>query len=213
MKKLSLILLALVLACAALALYACGDGADKAESTTDEAIEETTPEPATPAPTPEPPPTEPPTEKPPIITEIVDKWTFSEDNLVFRSGNQIEDLRVEGNILKLTSIGGDPFMYSINNNLGMNAEDVDYIKVMVKNGSAAYGCQIFFITTDNGGYSEDMSLRGDYWYADGEEWEEYIFETEDCDLWEGTIKEIRFDPMVAEGDFEMEYMSFEKIVK
>ncbi|MCL2159344.1 MAG: hypothetical protein FWH48_08055 [Oscillospiraceae bacterium] len=147
----------------------------------------------------------------PVVTEIVAKWTFSEDDPVFKAGNQIEDLRIEGNILKLTSIGGDPFMYSINDDLGMSAEDVDFIKIMVKNGSAVYGCQIFFITNDNGGYSEDMSLRGAYVYADGEDWEEYTFATADCELWEGTIKAIRFDPMTAEGEFEMEYMSFEKI--
>ena len=216
MKKLSAILLALVLVCGIFALYACGDKAEdsNADTTADDAAGDAeTPEDTTPAPTPEPTTPEPTTEKPPIITEEVAKWTFSEDDAVFRAGNMIENLRVEGNILKLTSNGGDPFMYSINNNLGMNAADVDYIKVKVKNGSAAYGCQVFFITNDDGGWSEDMSLRGDYWYADGEEWEEYTFYTDECDRWEGTIKEIRFDPMVAEGDFEMEYMSFEKIVK
>ncbi|MCL1792883.1 MAG: hypothetical protein FWG34_03345 [Oscillospiraceae bacterium] len=217
MKKLSVILLLFVLACGLLMTSACGE---KEEEKKDEAAteaggeggeEEATPAP-TPAPTPE--PTEPPptTEKPPIITQDIAVWTFAEDNPVFRAGNHIENLRVEGNILKLTSIGGDPFMYSINNDLQMDAGEVDYIKVKVKNGSSAFGCQVFFITYEDGGWSEAMSIRGDYWNSDGEDWEEFTFYTDECDLWEGKIKELRFDPMVAEGDFEMEYMAFQKIV-
>jgi hypothetical protein len=216
MKKLSMILLVFVLAFGVLALNACGGDADKKEDSTtaaEEAGDETPATEATPAPTPE--PTEAPTttEKPPIKTEVLQKWVFSEEDPVFKTGNHMENFRVEGNILKLTSIGGDPFMYSINADLKMNAADVDLIKVRVKNGSAAFGCQLFFITEEDGGWSEAMSIKGDYWNSDGEDWEEITLDTSDCDLWEGTIKALRFDPMVAEGEFEMEYMSFEKIVK
>ncbi|MCL2814914.1 MAG: hypothetical protein FWD23_09975 [Oscillospiraceae bacterium] len=216
MKKLALILLLFVLACGVLMLNACGEEKkdDDSKATAEdaggatEAAEETTPAP-TPAPT-EPPTT---TEKPPIKTEQVAKWVFSAEDPVFKTGNHMENFRVEDGILKLTSIGGDPFMYSINANLEMNAADVDLIKIKGKNGSEAYACQLFFVTNDDGGWSEAMSIRAEWWNSDGEDWEEIVLDTSDCDLWDGTIKQLRFDPMVAEGDFEMEYMIFEKIVK
>jgi len=216
MKKLALILMLFVLAFGVIALNACGEkkDEDKADSaTTAEAGgEEPTPAP-TPAPTPE--PTEPPTttEKPPVKTEVIAKWTFSEEDPVFRAGNHMENFRVEGNILKLTSIGGDPFMYSINADLKMNAADVNLIKIKAKNGSPNFAHQLFFITEADGGWSEAMSIKGDYWNSDGEDWEEVVLDTSDCEMWDGVIKAIRFDPMVTEGDFEMEYISFEKIVK
>lgn len=160
------------------------------------------------------PPTEPPTttEKPPLKTEEILKWTFSAEDTVFVAGNQIENFRVEDGILKLTSVGGDPFMYTINKNLDITAADVNLIKIRVKNLTEGYNNQLFFITNDDTGWDEPKSIRGDYWYSEGEDWEELVYYTEDCDLWEGIIKEIRFDPTTVEGDIEIEYFIFEKIV-
>jgi hypothetical protein len=158
MKKLSIILLVFVLVCGILALNACGEEDKKADSTTaaeDGGGEEATPAP-TPAPTPEPTTPEPTTEKPPIKTDIIDKWTFTPEDPVFKTGNHMENFRVEDGILKFTSIGGDPFMYSINTNLEMNAADIDYIKFKVKNGSEGYRYQLFFVTNDDGNWSEAM---------------------------------------------------------
>lgn len=216
MKKLSMILLLFVLACGVVMLHACGEekNDDAANTPTEDAGNDTSaPEDTTPAPTPE--PTEPPTttEKPPLKTEQVAKWVFTAEEPVFKTGNQMENFRVEDGILKLTSVGGDPFMYTVNANLEMNAAEVNLIKIKAKNGSETFGCQLFFITNDDGGWSEAMSIKGDWWNSDGEDWEEITLDTSDCDLWDGTIKQLRFDPMVAEGDFEMEYVIFEKIVK
>jgi hypothetical protein len=197
-------------------LQSCGDSADKketpAQDTVENAAEEstTTTEATTPAPTTEPPTT---TEKPPIITEEILKWTFSEDDKVFKVGNQTSNFRVEDGILKCTSTGGDPFLYTVNANLGIEASDVDYIKFHVKNLSEGFDNQIFFITTDEVGWDEPKSIREDYFYSEGENWEILVYDTSDCDLWEGTIKQIRFDYLTVEGDFEIEWVVFEKIVK
>ena len=214
-KQFILILLIAVCICSLVVMQSCGSEEDTGTtetagtsaddiSTTEEEITTTTET-----------PTEPPTttEKPPIITEEVLKWTFSEDDNVFKAGNQISDLRVEEGIIKFTSIGGDPFLYSINASLGIEASDVNYIKIKAFNLSEGYGNQLFFITDDDTGWDEAKSIRGEYWYSEGEEWEIFTYDTSDCDYWEGTIKQIRFDPLTVEGDFEMEYVIFEKIVK
>ena len=134
LKLLAMIFLSVVLTCGFFVLQSCGEGSDNAATAAQEdAIDEkpTTEDPTLAPTTAE--PTEPPTttEKPPIKTEEIAKWTFSEEDKVFKTGNHMTNFRVEDGILKLTSIGGDPFMYSINANLEMNAEDIDFIKFKI----------------------------------------------------------------------------------
>jgi len=210
-----ILIIALVSAGCFLVLQSCGESDDKAGDVTEEAggATDETPietEPQTPSPTT---PVATTTEKPPIVLEEVLRWTFSENDPVFKSANQVSNLRVEDGILKLTSVGGDPFMHTINANLGLDASEVNFIKIKVLNHSENDRTQLFFITDDDTGWSEAMSMRSSYWYTEGEQWEIIEFDTYDSDSWEGTIKQIRLDPIEAEGDVEIEYVSFEKIVK
>jgi len=210
------IILVFALLCGLLIVLACC-GEDKGTTVADEietgnagdAQQEETPAP-TPAPEIE---TEPPTEKPKPEYDEVLKWTFSEADTVFKTGNQMENFRVEGNILKLTSVGGDPFMHTASTDLGINAADVDIIRFKIINMSDGYSTQLFFITNDDTGWDEPKSLKSEYWYSEGEAWEELEFDTSDSDLWEGTIKQIRFDPLTNEGDVEIEYVQFLKLKK
>ena len=214
MKKIFAFALIAVFACGLLVLQSCGDEADKGESTS--AGEDATPDPTpapTPAPTPEPTPPPTTTEKPPIITEVVLKWTFTEEDKMFRASSQTSDFRVEDGILKMTSTGGDPNIMSTNANIGIDTAEVDYIRFWIKNNSDGYRCQLFFVTNEDTAWSEAQSMRSEYYYSDGEEWETLEFDTWDCSVWEGTIKQLRFDYLEQEGDVEIEYMTFEKIVK
>jgi len=214
MKKIFVILLIMAFTCGLLILQSCGDSKPETatQDTLDIAVEESTvtTEATTPAPTTEPPTT---TEKPPIITEEILKWTFSEDDKVFKTGNQTKNFRIEDGILKCTSIGGDPFLFTVNTNLGIETADVDYIKFKIKNLSEDFKNQLFFITTDSPNWEEPKSFRNEYWYSEGEDWEILMYDTADCDLWEGTIKQLRFDYLTSEGDIEIEYVVFEKIVQ
>ena len=214
MKKILLILLTVIFICGFLFLQSCGDGSDAA--TTQSIVGDTTEEPTEPIEETIPPPTtEPPTttEKPPIKTEEILKWTFSEDDKVFKVGNQTKDFRIEDGILKCTSTGGDPFLFTVNANLGIEAADVDYIKFKIKNLSDDFKNQLFFVTTDDIQWDEPKSIREEYWLSEGEDWEILVYDISDCDLWEGTIKQIRFDYLTVEGDVEIEYVLFEKIIK
>jgi len=220
MKKsvlLFMFVMVLITACCFMVLQSCGDADDKADKKDDAAEEpgndaEETPS-ETAAATPPPTTAEPTTEKPPIVLEEVLRWTFSEEDLIFKPTNQVENLRVEGGLLKLTSIGGDPFMQTINTNLGINASEVNFIKVKVLNHSSSARSQMFFITDEDGAWSESKSFKTDYWNTEGSDWDIIEFDTYDSEFWEGTIKQIRLDPIEGEGDVEIEYISFEKIVK
>ena len=213
-KRLIILLFIMALTCGILFLQACGETEEKSSSQqetvgqTEPETEETTPEP-----TPEPTPVPTTTEKPPIITEEVLKWTFTEEDKMFKSASQTKNLRVEDGILKMTSTGGDPFILSSNANIGIDASEIDYIKFKIKNNSDGYRCQLFFITNEDTAWSEPKSIKNEYWYSEGDDWEILEFDTSECDDWEGTIKQIRFDYLEEEGDIEIEYMVFEKIVK
>ena len=219
MKKSIVFLLVMVLisACCFMALQSCGDADDNADKKDDAAEEPgkadeeipTTAAPATPAPT----TAEPTTEKPPPVLEEIARWTFSEEDKIFRTSSQTTDFRVEDGILKMTSTGGDPNIMTISANLEMDTAEIDYIKFKIKNNSDGFRTQLFFVTNEDTNWSEAQSMRSEYWNSEGEDWEILEFDTADCMVWEGTLKQLRFDYLEQEGDIEIEYVSFEKVVK
>ncbi|MCL1858522.1 MAG: hypothetical protein FWF92_04740 [Oscillospiraceae bacterium] len=214
-KRLIIFLLIIALICGVLFLQACAEKENESKNSGvgQETIGETETEATTPDPTPEPTPAPTTTEKPPIITEEILKWTFTPEEKMFKTSSQTKNLRVEDGILKMESTGGDPFVMSVNANIGIDASEIDYIKFKIKNNSDGYRCQLFFITNKDTAWSEPQSIKNEYWFSDGEDWEILEFDTSDCDVWEGTIKQLRFDYLEQEGDVEIEYMTFEKIVK
>ena len=160
---------------------------------------------------------EPTTEKPVINYEIVKRFIFDDpDDIGWRATNQIKDFRIEDGVLKLTSIGGDPF-FTAEQPLDIAASEIDVIRIRVKNMSYNDRCQFFFDTDIESGLSESKSYKEFYMYIEsdpeGDEWNEVLIHTDDCDLWEGTIKTVRFDPLEDEGDVYIEYISFEKRIR
>jgi hypothetical protein len=111
----------------------------------------------------------------------------------------------------MTSVGGDPF-FCVNENPGIDAGEVDIIRIKVLNMAQDGRCQLFFDTETHPGLSEDRSYKEDYWEygEDNDKWEEIIIYTKDNDMWEGMIQNIRFDPSHTEGDIWIEFISLEK---
>ena len=209
-KRLTIILLTAVLLCGFVVLQSCGEKEDNASTTEAETIGEitTTAEPTTPAPTE--PPTPAPT-KPPPVTESVLKWTFGgDDGVKFTAASQTKIL-VEDGILKLTSSGGDPFTNSPGS-IGIDCAEVDFIRIKALNLADGYRNQLFFVTNEAPNWSEAQSIKNEYWNSEGDDWEILEFDMSDCDEWEGTLKQIRFDYLEQEGEVHVEYISFDKIV-
>jgi len=158
----------------------------------------------------------PPSPKPIITFEPVHTFNFDEpDNIGWRMANHLENFRVEDGMLKMTSNGGDPFFQTISP-LNIEAEEIEAIRIKVKNMSGNNKCQLFFDTSIESGFSESKSYKESYFLMnsreDDDEWNEVVFYTEDCILWEGTIKHVRFDPLESAGDVWIEYISFDKII-
>lgn len=213
------ILIFVSLALCALIFFSCaGDSASgKQEETTPDAgiTEEATTAEGTTAPpvtTAAPPETKPETE-PPKLT-VVKSFTFTDPaDVGWRAANQVKDLRAEDGLLKLTSIGGDPFIESILP-LDIDATEIDVIRIKVLNMTESYNCQFFFSTDAEAAMSEDKSYKYIYDYSfsdpDSDEWNIVEIYTDECIKWEGTIKKVRFDPTTVEGDIFIEYINFEK---
>ena len=204
----------------ALLLFSCSGSAGNADETTVEPVdataadttaeetEETTKAPETTAE----PETEPETE--PIKTVVVKSYNFAEaTELEWSPTNHIQNMRLEDGLLKLTSVGGDPFM-TVKQPLDIDATEIDLIRIKVLNMTESYNCQLFFDTDIENGMSEDKSYKWvyDYGYSepDSDEWNIVEIYTADCFKWEGKIRYIRFDPSTAEGDVFIEYISLEK---
>jgi hypothetical protein len=216
MKKIVIIILLLGLGAF---IFSCGDNGGTAQAENTDPQTQTadldTPEPeVTPATTEE--PTEPPaTTEPPVITyEIIKRFTFDDpDDIGWRAANQIQNFRVEDGLLKLTSIGGDPFFMGISP-LDIEASEIDIIRIRALNLSSNENCQFFFDTDIESGLSESKSFRAYHWHyesePDSDQWNEIIIYTDECDYWEGVIKTVRFDPIEDEGEVYIEYISFEK---
>ena len=216
MKK---IVVLLVLLCAGLFMLGCADNGEPDEQAgtqpvATEAATEPEQEPTTAPPPTEPPPTtEPP---PPRAYEIVRRFVFDDpDDIGWYAANQIEDFRVEDGVLKLTSVGGDPFIVG-NAPLDIAAAEIDIIRIRVLNMSSNDRCQFFFDTDLTPGLSEDRSFRETHWFIesapDSGQWNEIVIETRWNDYWDGIIRTIRFDPIEDYGDVFIEYISFERIV-
>ena len=194
-------------------LAACGekaeDKADATEASGEEATTTEAPPPTTPAPTEPPTTTEPP---PPKEYDIVVRYTFDNpEEIGWRVTSQIKDFRIEDGVLKMVSTGGDP-NFTLKGSLGLAAEEIDLVRIRALNKSDSGRCQMFFDTDVSGGLAEGKSFRGDYWNygEDNTEWEDLLLYPDDCSEWEDTIKTIRFDMIEAEGEYWVEFISFEK---
>lgn len=211
-KFLALLLLALML----LSLVpGCSDDGDSTDVTTaaegDTAAPDTTAVPeTTKAPETTPKETEPPKEYEYATVFKVDFATMADGTAPF-SVNLVENLRIEGGLLKGTGTGGDPFLNYTGGDATFPADSVQEIRIKLKNYSASYDFQYFF-TTETISWSEAASFKEflDFSGDDGDknDWNIITIDTSLCSEWMGVIKAFRIDPSSAEGDFEIEYVEF-----
>lgn len=193
----------------------CADEGNDSDTTTaaegDTAAPETTAVPeTTKAPETTPKETEPPKEYEYATVLKIDFTTMPDGAAPF-TVNLIENLRIEGGLLKGTGTGGDPFMVYTGGDAKFPAESVQEIRIKLKNYSISYDFQLFF-TTETVGWSEPASYKEflDFSGDDGDknDWNIVTIDTSFSEEWMGNITNFRIDPSGAEGDIEVEYIEF-----
>jgi len=222
-KAIALILLFAMLAMMFSMLAACGkDDDDEGEGDPAASDGGETPPPTNP-PT-DPPETDPPPPPPPPkeFADVI-RWNFAEigdtdDKGEIGWGNRnfhmIENFRVEGGILKMTTTGGDPF-FGLNVNLDIAASEIERIVIRVLNKTESGGAEIFFDTDIAPGLAAERAFRSSYWDfgEDNDKWEEIVFFPDDCEFWEGTVNQLRVDIVEGAGEVWVEWIALQKEVK
>lgn len=154
--------------------------------------------------------TEPPKEYEYTSVFKVDFTTMEDGEAPF-SANNIDDLRIEGGLLKGTATNGDPHaVYT--GEMALDASTVQEIHIKLMNYSSDFNFQFFF-TTETVSWSEGASLKDYLLFSDidgdDNDWNEIVLDPEESFDWEGTITSFRLDPFRdVTGDFEVEYVEF-----
>ncbi len=214
MKLLKLIAILLTLAIMTFILPACGNKTAGDTETTATTEETTAAETTAPETTAIPETTEAVTEPPKVYEyTTVFELDFSTmpDGAAPFTANGIDNLRIEGDLLKGTSNGGDPHMPYSGGDATFPADSVQVVEIKYMNYSVDYNCQFFF-TTETIGWSEEASFKAylDWSADDGDEntWNVVTLDTSECAEWIGNVTNFRIDPFSAEGDFEIAYIKF-----
>lgn len=215
MKFSKIIALLLVLSMLVLILPACSKdtvGDTETTAAADGTTAETTAETAVETPVPE--TTEEVTEAPKVYEyTTVFELDFSKmaDGAAPFTANGIDNLRIEGGLLKGTSNGVDPYMPYTGGDAMFPAESVQIIEIKYMNYSINYNLQLFF-TTETIGWAEEASIKAtlDWSADDGEDndWNIIQLTASDSAEWMGNITNFRIDPFSDVGDFEIAYIKF-----
>ena len=109
------------------------------------------------------------------------------------TNNQITAKSLKKGNLRLSVNGNDPIMFS--STLNVNAEDYNFMRVRMKNQTSARNAVLFFITTEDGAWGGKKKFYLNI-SANDKDTKEYVVDLRDS-AWEGTIKQLRFDPVDA----------------
>lgn len=208
MKYLRAIIFILIAVLSISAFASCASDDDKATTEAGSAAATTETPTTTAAPT-DPPSTAEPTTEKPLVTTTVKEFTFAENVDTFTAASQIANLRSENEVMAFETTGGDPFIKSKAGAFDVNCEDIDIIRIKIKNLGAGYEGQLFYTTDTATAESEAMSYKYMYDYsesaADSDEWTTVDIYADELTDFTGVLKGIRLDPCSAEGEgFQIE---------
>jgi hypothetical protein len=105
--------------------------------------------------------------------------------------NEVENLRVEGGLLKGLATGSNPYLHRTR--LRVNGRPDEKLRVKSQSATGA-SIGLYWITEDSPHWAEDKAMRLPL--KPGPDFSEYVFEVGRHPLWAGkTITAIRLDPM------------------
>ncbi|WP_116947351.1 stalk domain-containing protein [Jiangella endophytica] len=143
-------------------------------------------------------------EEPPKTDEFTYAWTFDTDGDLegwTDLHGTIDGLRVEGGALRGTATTADPVV-ATPAGLALDAADHPYVRVRLRT-SVPTEQELYFAQTDRPDFSRE---RGIVFHADPDPdgWVEVDVPMWRCPTWQGTISQLRIDPLVTAGDFAIE---------
>lgn len=142
------------------------------------------------------------------------KMTISSSEIIWNFHTDLEGWTLTNNlaggvtdsILLLEILGSDPFMHSPDG-LNINAATHSRIKIGMKNNTSGEEGRIYFVSNTNPGYNQDMSVPFST-IPNDEGFTEYTITMSQNPGWDGTITQLRLDPLddVSSGSIEIDYI-------
>jgi len=130
-------------------------------------------------------------------------WEFGDPNNLdgWVAWNQLGPLQGKDGLLVGSSMGDDPYMGSPY--MGIRATDHSLIEIRMRT-EAGNDAQIFFITDKDAGWDETKSKH--FATSSDGAFHTYTIDMSGVPTWTDYIQQIRLDPMVVPGTFELEYI-------
>ncbi|MHC1696368.1 MAG: hypothetical protein AB9835_14115 [Eubacteriales bacterium] len=142
------------------------------------------------------------TPKAPDNLTLVKSWSFTDELNGWTKNEQINDFKSADGVLKLTSTGIDPYLFSPAG-LNIDTSECVYLYLKVKNRTVSTTGQMFFITDTSPSYVAGNSFS----FAveqESEEFQDIYVRLDELESFSGTLKQFRIDPCTAQGDIEIE---------
>ena len=128
-------------------------------------------------------------------------WEFDTDAERWTPQFDLNPFEVQNGILVTQSTGDDPYMFSPS--LQISAEVYKHIEVRMKVGESGIG-QFFFTTEDVPFHVEEASVTFPVQASD--DFKVYTVDMSTSDAWKGSIGDLRFDPITAQTNIEIDYI-------
>ena len=137
-------------------------------------------------------------------------WEFTNDTEGWQSGFGVSDFAWSPPGVVTGSLWyGDARILSAPG-LGVPLDDVDTIRIGLRNATAGTSGTLFFITTADGSYDAAKSVTISV-QANDPGITEYVLDVSEVPGWTGTLDQFRLDPVdgVSTGTFELDYVRLE----
>ena len=130
-------------------------------------------------------------------------WNFNEDdNVQDWEAQSVSQMSAIGGVLRLTAATTDPQIYM--RNISLDATKYKVLKLRIKNYTKSKLAELFFATDTDSSLNAAKSFKITI-EPNTDDFVEYEIDLNNAS-WKGTITQLRFDPVTAIGDMEIDYI-------
>lgn len=143
--------------------------------------------------------------------KLIQEWNFNDKAEGWTEANNISDFNIENGYLSVISNGGDPSFVS-NDNLSLNTDDCDFLYIKYINiSSLSERMEFFFSTNESTGMDEIKTIKFTVdSISEDDVWSELYLPLDQCDAWQGILKQMRLDPGMTSGEFRFDRIALYK---
>ena len=145
-----------------------------------------------------------------ISSRVPNQWEFEvKDDLegwVCNTQYHYSRIKVRDGVLTLKSKSNDPIM---THTVDIDAKEYKTIKICAKNLSESTKMQVFFASSVTGGIDGTKVVTSSV-SAKDEDFTEYTFDMSSNENWQGTITNLRIDPIDSTGTILIDYIRVEE---